>query len=67
MQLYSPQVSAQVAHKINNILDSNPRHFNKTSIRAMMIEDGFGKMNWTDMFLVCNRISKTKMRGEGEK
>lgn len=67
MQLYSPQVSAQVSHKINNIIDSNPRHFNKTAIRAMMIEDGFGKMNWIDLFQICNRISKAKKRGESEK
>jgi len=57
MQLYSPQISAQTARKINHILDSNPRDFNKTMIRAMVAEDGFGTVDWTDLFRVCNRIS----------
>lgn len=57
MQLYSPSISVQTVHKINNILDSFPRHFNKSAIRAMMLEDGFGEINWSDLFMVCNKIS----------
>ena len=57
MQLYSPQISVQTSQKINSFLDNNPRHFNKTAIRAMMLEDGFGETNWTDLFQRCNKIS----------
>ena len=57
MQLYTPSVSVQTAYKINNILDTFPRHFNKTAIRAMMLEDGFGEINWSDLFIICNKIS----------
>ena len=57
MQLYVPQVSVHSAKKIDHIIESAPRHFNKTAIRAMMLEDGFGETNWIDLFQRCNKIS----------
>ena len=62
MQLYTPSISAQAAHKINNLIDEDERHFNKTLIRAMMLEDGFGEINWSDLFQVCNKISMEHRR-----
>lgn len=64
MQLYTPSLSAQAAHKINNTIDEDPRYFNKSLIRAMMLEDGFGEINWSDLFQVCNKISTERRRGE---
>ena len=63
MQLYTPSISAQTAHKINNLIDDGERHFNKSLIRAMMLEDGFGEINWSDLFQVCNKISMEHRRG----
>ncbi len=63
MQLYTPSISAQTAHKINNLIDEGDRHFNKSLIRAMMLEDGFGEINWSDLFQVCNKISMEHRRG----
>jgi len=57
MQLYVPSLSALTAQKINYSLDSSERHFNKTSIRAMMLEDGFGDGDWSELFRFCNKIS----------
>ncbi len=57
MQLYTPAISAQASQKINYSLDSYPRHFNKSAIYAMMLEDGFGEGNWSDLFRRCNKIS----------
>ena len=31
--------------------------FNKTGVRAMMIEDGFGAYDWNDLFTLLNRIT----------
>lgn len=64
MQLYTPSISAQTAHKINNLIDDDSRHFNKSLIRAMMLEDGFGEINWSDLFQVCNKISTEYRRGK---
>ena len=64
MQLYTPSISAQTAHKINNLIDDDSRHFNKSLIRAMMLEDGFGEINWSDLFKVCNKISTEYRRGK---
>tara|TARA_B100000131_G_scaffold108145_1_gene104978 strand:+ start:908 stop:1876 length:969 start_codon:yes stop_codon:yes gene_type:complete len=57
MQLYSPSVSVQTAQKISHTLKTHPRHFNKSAIHAMMLEDGFGNGNWTDLFRFCKKVS----------
>ena len=62
MQLYTPSISAQTAHKINKTIGDGARHFNKSLIRAMMLEDGFGEINWSDLFQVCNKISTEHRR-----
>jgi len=57
MQLYSPIISAQGKDKINYALDNCEFEFNKTEIRKMMIQDGFGHGNWDDLFQIFNKIS----------
>lgn len=57
MQLYTPSVSVQTAKKIDHTLKSHPRHFNKSAIHAMMLEDGFGNGNWNDLFRFCKRVA----------
>jgi len=57
MQLYSPIISAQGKEKLNYALDNCEFDFNKTEIRKMMIQDGFGHGNWDDLFSLFNKIS----------
>jgi 5'-3' exonuclease len=56
MQLYSPSISAQGRRKLQYALDNIEWEFNKTGIRAMMIQDGFGEWNWSDLFQHLNKI-----------
>ena len=57
MQLYSPIISAQGKQKINYAFDNYEFDFNKTEIRKMMIQDGFGHGNWDSLFQALNKIS----------
>jgi hypothetical protein len=56
MQLYTPSVSVQGRQKINYSLDNFEAEFAKTSIKTMMIEDGFGVVNFVDLFAAMNKI-----------
>jgi len=56
MQLYTPSVSVQGRQKINYALDNFEPEFAKTTIKAMMIEDGFGVVNFVDMYAWMNKI-----------
>lgn len=64
MQLYSPSIPIQGKNKIEYSLEEFEYHFNKTEIRKMMIQDGFGNFNWDDLFLRLNRISIIKEQGQ---
>jgi len=57
MQLYLPSIPIQGRQKIDYSLQEFEYHFNKTEIRKMMIQDGFGEGNWNDLFQKMNRIS----------
>ena len=57
MQLYTPNISAQSAQRIRGMLKELDMGFNKTAIQAMMIVDGFGAYDWSDLFTLCNRIT----------
>ena len=57
MQLYSPSISVQGRRKLQFALDNIEWSFNKTGVRAMMIEDGFGEWNWSDLFQHLNKIA----------
>ena len=60
MQLYSPFISPQGKAKIKYALENFEYHFNKTEVRKMMIQDGFGEWNWNDLFQRLNKISLEK-------
>ena len=56
MQLYTPSISVNAKNTIRNAVDELEYSLNKTKVRAMMIEDGFGAYDWSDLFLTCQRI-----------
>lgn len=60
MQLYSPSISAQGKAKINHTVKNFVNEFNKTEVRKMMIQDGFGHGNWDDLFQTMNRFCLDK-------
>jgi DNA polymerase-1 len=63
MQLYAPMIPAQgKLHLKHTIRDFKPE-LNKTEIRKMMIQDGFGEGNWSTMFQTFNRFTH---EGQGE-
>jgi DNA polymerase-1 len=64
MQLYSPLISIQGKNKIEYALKEFEYHFNKTEVRKMMIQDGFGKWNWSDLFQTLNKIALVKRQGQ---
>ncbi len=57
MQLYVPNISARSAQHIRAMLNKPQLNFNKSGVRAMMIEDGFGAYDWNDLFALFKRIS----------
>jgi DNA polymerase-1 len=61
MQLYTPSISVQTRQKIDYSLNNFEYELNKTEIRKMMIQDGFGETSWNDFFAnLSNIISKNK-------
>ena len=56
MQLYAPSISPQTKQKIRYNVDEFAPMMNKTQFKAMMIEDGFGAVNFNDMFVCMKRI-----------
>ena len=57
MQLYSPSISAATKRKIKNVVLEADNSFNKTEIVKLMIQDGFGEFNWTDLSQKLRKIS----------
>ena len=56
MQLYVPSLSPQGKQKIDYVLENFEPELAKTTIKAMMIEDGFGAVNFNDLFVMTNKI-----------
>ena len=56
MQLSVPDMSPETISRISEKIKSEIREFNKTEILRMMIDDGMGEYNWTDLWANCNRI-----------
>ena len=56
MQLYTPSLSVQGKKKIDYALENFEPELAKTNVKAMMIEDGFGVVNFTDLFAAMNKI-----------
>ena len=67
MQLYSPSLSVVSKQKIKNSIENLDFSLNKTAIRAMMIEDGFGAYDWSGLFQTFQRIISNEERGTNGK
>ena len=46
-----------IKDRIINILENWEPEFNKTNFRTMLIKDGFGEINFIELFQQFNRIS----------
>jgi DNA polymerase-1 len=58
MQLYSPLISVQGKQTIDYSLQNFECDFNKTELLRLMIEDGFGELNWEELKVFLNKISR---------
>jgi DNA polymerase-1 len=58
MQLYSPLISVQGTQIIDHALQNFECDFNKTELLKLMMEDGFGELNWEELKTFLNRISR---------
>lgn len=56
MQLYSPQLSVQVAQKTRFVTDNFEPELNYTSFQKMLIEDGFSDVDFNEMMGTFRRI-----------
>ena len=57
MQLYVPPISVQGKRFVSETIKDFEFEFNKTALQKMMLEDGFGTYDWSDLFAVCRRIT----------
>ena len=58
MQLYSPLISVQGKQTIDYSLENFECDFNKTELLKMMMQDGFGELNWEELKTFLNKISR---------
>ncbi len=56
MQLYSPNISVQVANKARSVIQDFKPELNQTELHKMMIEDGFGEVKFEEMYATMRRI-----------
>lgn len=57
MQLYAPILSIGAKNLISKTLKDPDHTFNKTELIKMMIKDGFGEINFIELFQHLNKIS----------
>ena len=57
MQLYTPILSVNAKKTIRDTFAQPDLSFNKTELIKMMMKDGFGEINFIDLFQHFNRIS----------
>ena len=57
MQLYAPILSIDSKNLINNTLKDPDQSFNKTELIKMMVKDGFGEINFIELFQHLNKIA----------
>ena len=58
MQLYAPLISVQCKQTIDYALENFECEFNKTELLRLMMNDGFGELNWEELKGFLNRISR---------
>ena len=56
MQLYAPSLSPQGKRQVRFAIEEAEMLLNKTAVQGMMIEDGFGAGDWSDLFQTMRRI-----------
>tara|TARA_Y100000310_G_scaffold338594_1_gene428640 strand:- start:6679 stop:7647 length:969 start_codon:yes stop_codon:yes gene_type:complete len=56
MQLYVPNISPQGKAELRETFKNSECAFNKTEVQKMMIMDGFGEFNWSELAQVCRKI-----------
>jgi len=56
MQLYAPMLSVGSKKEINATLESPDNTFNRTEVVKMMLQDGFGETNFSEIFQHFNKI-----------
>jgi 5'-3' exonuclease len=56
MQLYSPLLTVDSKKNIRETLENPDNTFNKTELIKMMIKDGFGEINFIELFQHFNKI-----------
>ncbi len=56
MQLYAPMLTVSSKKEINATLDSPDNTFNRTEVINMMLQDGFGETNFSEIFQHFNKI-----------
>jgi 5'-3' exonuclease len=56
MQLSVPSLSAKTCMKINYILDNSELIYNRTELKKMMLFDGFGDWDHSDLDVTFNRL-----------
>ena len=60
MQLYSPCLSYNAKQKVKYAIEEADQLFNLTEMKKMMIQDGFGAWNWSDLIQTMRRITAEK-------
>jgi DNA polymerase I len=60
MQLYAPSISPQGKTRMRYALDNFVPEFNQTGTKTMMIKDGFGVWDCTDLFAFFKRVVSNK-------
>ena len=56
MQLYSPSLSPTVKSRVNYILENMEMNFNLTEMRKMMVIDGFGEWDNSDLTIAMRKV-----------
>ena len=57
MQLYAPILNIEEKKRIRDVIRNPDLSFNKTELIKMMMKDGFGEINFIELFQQFNRIS----------
>ncbi len=60
MQLYAPAISVQGKQKIRHAIDNFDPELNQTEFKKMMVNDGFGVVDFSDLFASMKRIVANK-------
>jgi len=59
MQLYAPSTQPSVKQTVRECIKEYPQEFNKNEVKKMLLTDGIGELDWSDLFSGMNRIAAT--------